>query len=91
MLSTARDLLAPVVSTDPLAAPAALLGDDLDFSSRHKRGRIDDAHDDVVERLGHAHHRLGRRLDEKTSRARRKRRCLCRGHLSGVFLDGVHT
>lgn len=38
MLSPARDLLAPVMLAHPLAAPAALLGDDLDFSSRHSEG-----------------------------------------------------
>ena len=52
-----------------------------------QRGRIDDARDDIVERFGHAHRRLGRRLDEKASRARCERRGLCRGHLSRVFLD----
>ena len=38
MLSPARDLLAPVMLAHPLAAPAALLGDDLDFSLRHSEG-----------------------------------------------------
>ena len=38
MFSPARDLLALVVLADPLRAPAARLGDDLDFSSRHSEG-----------------------------------------------------
>ena len=56
-----------------------------------QRGRIDDARDDVVERLRHAHRRLGGRLDEKTSRARRERLGLGRGHLSRVLLDGARV
>ena len=52
-----------------------------------QRGCIDDAGDDVVERLSHAYSRLGGRLDEKTSRARCKRCGLYRRHLSRVFLD----
>ena len=84
MLSPARDLLAPVMLAHPLAAPAALLGDNLDFSSHHSEG-VSMMRKDIVERLGPAHRRLCRRLDEKASRAR----CECRGHLSGVFLDEV--
>ena len=44
-----------------------------------------DARNDIVERLGHAYRRLGRRLDENASRAR----CECRGHLLRVFLNEV--
>ena len=39
MLSPARDLLAAVVVlVDPLTAAAAVLGEDLGFSSRHSEG-----------------------------------------------------
>jgi hypothetical protein len=34
-----------------------------------QRGRVDDALDDITERLCHAHRRLGGRLDEQTPRA----------------------
>jgi len=39
-----------------------------------QRGRIDDARDDVVECLGHAHGRLSGCLEKETSRAPRERR-----------------
>jgi hypothetical protein len=47
-----------------LAAAVAVLPDDLD---------IDDPRDDIVECTGYTHGRPGGRLDEQTSRPRRKR------------------
>ena len=52
-----------------------------------QRGRIDDACDNVAERLHHAHRRLCRRLYKEATRARRERCAFCRRHLSGVFLQ----
>ena len=51
-----------------------------------QRRRVDDARDDVAERLRDANGRLSGRLDEQAPRALCERRALFRRHLPGVLL-----